>query len=511
MDSTTSADHAAKQWILLFKTCFGHRIRAIQLVKPFGELWSTNPIPGTQLATIIFTSGAPSAGIDPLIPEYLEQILRVTSVDICDILVALLACSRYALKKNADQGKPMSYAFFENVLSLLVRLVACSERPKTARESRRSLKALGECLTACRAHETVLQMQNEGLQAPDPQVVTSFETLATLAIALLSHPLVKADLASLWPQGVFPYPCSVVKTARLILCTDLKDKLASACGDFADLITQWSPSQVAARLQMMARTPPLAAGKPDFSTAEIASAVTDLPVSNSRIGLYTYLNAALCARPLTDDMSLFNYLHAKYQNDAQSLVVDLIVASFDVLANALQQSQSQNHILCYRSFIANKLPTLIAVLSGSLYAPMTAQVCIQMALDRVDVHPFPPLSSQNDAAHNETLKKSRQDFVQACIMFQLGNEQAFQNVLSELPSSATSRGPRYNKDALIQQCIANVHRVEELARDLEGMSGNAGAISGALVEVCRLAHFYHRLLSCPKNVLPCHRPVFRHG
>ncbi|KAG9942006.1 mediator complex, subunit Med5, partial [Aureobasidium melanogenum] len=464
MDSA-SATHAAEQWSTLFRTCFVHRIPASQLNKPFSELWSTQPIPGSQLASIIFTSGA--SGIDPLITEYLEQILRVTTIDTCDILVALLAHTRYALKKNASTRTSLSNAFFEHILSLLVRLVAAGERPKTAREARNVVRALGECLTACRAHEMVLLMQNvDVMQSPDPQVVTCFETLATLAIAVLNHPMVKADISDGWPQT-------------------MKDKIASACSDFAELMSPWSHSQTGAGLQMLAKTPPL--GKPDFSTAEIASTVNDLPVTNSRVGLYIYLNAALCARPLTDDMSLFNYLHAKYQNDTQSLVSDLIVASFDVLANALQQRQPPDQLLCYRSFIANKLPLLITTLSAS-FPPMTSQVHIQMALRRVDVHPFPPLSSDNDTANNEILKKSRLEFVQACILFQLGNEQAFHSVIGESPAPIAPRVVRYNRQSLAQQCSANIHRVEELARELEGMNGNAGAISGALVDT--IQHLY---------------------
>jgi mediator of RNA polymerase II transcription subunit 5 len=460
MEASTS--HTA--WTTLFQNCFRGRIRATQLGNAFSELWSTQPIAESQLASIIFTSGAP--GIDPLINEYLEQILRVTSVDTSDILIALLAHSRYALRKAASTRTPTSNAFFEYVLSMLVRLVASGERPKSAREARNVVRALGECLTACRAHEMVLAMQNGGVMPiSDPQVVASFETLATLAIALLNNPGVKTDI-DVWPQS-------------------LREKLSSSCSDFAELMSGMSHSQIGTRLHMLAKTPPL--GKPDFSTAEIASAVDDLPVTNSRVGLYAYLNAALCARPLTDDMSLFNYLHAKYQNDTQSLVSDLIIASFDILANALQKSQSQNHILCYRSFIANKLPLLITTLSGS-FAPMTSQVYIQMALRRVDVHPFPPLSSESDTTKNEVLKKSRQEFVQACIMFQLGNEQAFHSVMGESPAPITSRVVRYNRQSLAQQCIANIHRVEELARELEGMSGNAGAISGALVDT--IQHLY---------------------
>jgi len=458
----SSANH--NTWTTLFQNCFGRRIRATQLGNAFSELWSTQPIAGSQLASIIFTSGAP--GIDPLINEYLEQVLRVTSIDVSDILIALLAHSRYALRKADSTRAVVSDAFFEYVLSMLVRLVASGERPKSAREVRNVVRALGECLTACRAHEMVLLIQNGGvIQGRDPQVIASFETLATLAIALLSHSGVKDDI-DLWPQS-------------------LREKLSSSCSEFAELIGGMSHSQIGTRLHMLAKTPPL--GKPDFSTAEIASAVDDLPITNSRVGLYAYLNAALCASPLTDDMSLFNYLHAKYQNDTQSLVSDLIVSSFDVLANALQQSQSPNYIICYRSFIANKLPLLITTLLGS-FAPMTSQVYIQMALRRVDVHPFPPLSSESDTAKNELLKKSRQEFVQACIMFQLGDAQAFHSVMGESPAPVTPRVARYNRQSLAQQCIANIHRVEELTRELEGMNGNAGAISGALVDT--IQHLY---------------------
>jgi mediator of RNA polymerase II transcription subunit 5 len=41
--------------------------------------------------------------------------------------------------------------------------------------------------------------------------------------------------------------------------------------------------------------------------------VSELPVQNTRAGLYIYLNAALVGRPLIDDAALFGYLHNRYQ------------------------------------------------------------------------------------------------------------------------------------------------------------------------------------------------------
>lgn len=264
---------------------------------------------------------------------------------------------------------------------------------------------------------------------------------------------------------------------------DLKDKLALTVNSFAALLTQWTSSQAAARLQMIAKTPPLTAGNPDFSMAEIASAVVDLPVSTSRTGLYVYLNAALCARPLTDDLTLLNYLHSRYQADIQSLIVDVIVASFDTLSNALHRHQSTQSLLCHRSFIANKLPLLLISLSASLYPPLSVQLCIQNALGRIDVHPFPPLPENDGVGVNEALRSSRQEFLQACVLHQLGSESAFAGVIGDTAAHLSPRGNRYNKEALAAQCMSNVHRVDQLIRELETMNGNAGAISGALVEV----------------------------
>lgn len=236
---------------------------------------------------------------------------------------------------------------------------------------------------------------------------------------------------------------------------------------------------------MIAGTPPLTSAKPEFSMTEIASAVDDLPVSISRTGLYIYFHAALCARPLTDDLTLLNYLHSKYQEDKQSLMIDLIVASFDTLANALHRNRTTQSLLCYRSFIANKLPLLLVSLSASLFPPSSAQLCIQTALGRIDVHPFPPLSSENDGV-NEALRSSRQQFLQACVMHQLGSDSAFASVTGDPGANFGTRSVRYTKESLASQCVANIHRVDVLVRELDSMNGNAGAISGALVEVLNL-------------------------
>ena len=241
---------------------------------------------------------------------------------------------------------------------------------------------------------------------------------------------------------------------------------------------------------MLARASPFgetdANGSIIFGAIDISNAVSDLPLSVTRTGLYIYLNAALCARPILDDSAMINHLHARYPSDTQTMIVDLIIASFDALANALHRRESSHTLLGYRSFIANKLPLVLIQLSVSLYPSITIEHCIQMALARIEVHPFPPLSADSNGI-NDALGESRQDFIQSCHLHQLVSDNLVTQTHGQHSSPRTHRSARYAKEALIPQCTSNVHRVEELIADLDKMDGNVGAIALAVTE--SIQHF----------------------
>ena len=200
-------DDAAQKWATVITKCFRERILPERVKQAFKELWSTEPIEGVQLIARILMSGVQVTMIDPLIPLYLEMVLEITSVDICSVLIALLAHSKYPIRNATEKITLLNDFAIENILGLLVRHVTTGERPKTAKEARRALEALAEWLAACNAHETVLQMQNEGIRTPEPGVVTLFEMLGTLAISLLSNQVVKEGLRNHLPKGlseIFP-------------------------------------------------------------------------------------------------------------------------------------------------------------------------------------------------------------------------------------------------------------------------------------------------------------------
>ena len=45
-------------------------------------------------------------------------------------------------------------------------------------------------------------------------------------------------------------------------------------------------------------------------------------------------------------------------------------------------------------------------------------------------------------------------------------------------------GGRYVKDELVSQITGNTQRADQLIAEMESMEGNAGAIVGAVTEVC---------------------------
>lgn len=168
------------------------------------------------------------------------------------------------------------------------------------------------------------------------------------------------------------------------------------------------------------------------------------------------------------------------------MAVDLITASFDVLAaNTSYRNETNETIFSFRSFLVNKVPTLVAMLAGSMFPTTTPELCITQALNHIDRNAFPSFSQTFDMAPvNSLLSDVRQDFLVACALHQLIPESSIERLLGETPMSSVPVGGKYIKENLVAQCSTNFERVEELLNEIEGMDGNAGAIVGAMIEVC---------------------------
>ncbi|GKT85119.1 mediator of RNA polymerase II transcription subunit 5 [Colletotrichum tofieldiae] len=317
-------------------------------------------------------------------------------------------------------------------------------------------------------------------QLHNSQVREEMESARAAFVALLlgvcENQVVLKALSKPEAQGKRPHWVRLVNYQ--LTREDTRKALSESLANFVPTIMQ-SAGPIATRLDMF-RTSTLAGFEPvdeqkNKSNAEIEDlfdstvalenfVISELPIVNSRAGLYIYLNAA---------------------GDVQSTTVDLILASFDVLANAASRNEGNQAAHLLRSFLMNKLPTLIESLSKHMYGPVNAEYCITEALGRVDTTTFPTLSSMFDEtrSNNPFTDSVREEFCWACCLHGLVRESSIETLLGETPYQSLPAGGRYVKENLVAECLADPERMQALIGELDNKDGNAGAVCQALTEV----------------------------
>ena len=173
------------------------------------------------------------------------------------------------------------------------------------------------------------------------------------------------------------------------------------------------------------------------------------------------------------------------QGDVQSTAIDLILASFDVLANATSRTERGQTTAILRSFLINKVPLLLTTLSASFFPGLTSEYCITEALGHVDTNAFPTLSTLFDESSNNNMFSDsvRQDFCFSCCLHGLLEESSIEGLLGDIPMQSLPAGGRYVEENLVQQCLSDPEKAEGLIDELEHMDGNVGAVSQAITEV----------------------------
>ncbi len=120
-----------------------------------------------------------------------------------------------------------------------------------------------------------------------------------------------------------------------------------------------------------------------------------------------------------------------------------------------------------------------------MFAPLTPQYCITEALSQVDTNAFPTLSAMfDDTNNNNTFTDSvRPDFCFACCLHGLIPESSIESLLGEMTYQSLPQDGRQVKEKLVERCIADPERIQELVRAIDNMDGNVGAVCQALIEV----------------------------
>lgn len=158
-----------------------------------------------------------------------------------------------------------------------------------------------------------------------------------------------------------------------------------------------------------------------------------------------------------------------------------MIATFDVVASS---SDSPTSSSIPRAFLIGKVPIILNMLSAMNFVPTNSGLLISQALSHLDQSKFPAsshgLDPDTDSMRAWTL---RADFVSACALHGLINENSIEGVLGERPAQSASVRWRVNRQTLVDQCKGDEIKLHNLILELELVDGNAVAKTEALVEV----------------------------
>lgn len=169
--------------------------------------------------------------------------------------------------------------------------------------------------------------------------------------------------------------------------------------------------------------------------------------------------------------------------------MQLILASFDVLANAVFRNEGSRTGHLLKSYVVNKVPLILASLqaTASPMYPFDPELCITQALAQVDINVFPTLSGMFDMNSNSSFQDSvRQDFCFACQLHGLLSSSATETLLGDITYQSLPDEGCYDRASLVGSCLEDPERAQRLIGELDNMNGNTGAAAQAIVEVCVL-------------------------
>ena len=472
LDDSIPTGDAAQIWKTAFKNALLKRRPADRLEVAFRELVSKHALSSEKVAGLLMDFRAiSSGGDDPLLFQYARLLLRLRIVTPSDLLMALLNTSRFVTTSLTDQiemhrsgGLPTCE---ERMFNMLAQLHMDRKLFLPITQIHGLVLAFTRWLQAVTEYEMQKQLLGGATHTLDAFSFGVYEALGSFTFAILSSETFRGLAKQPW-----------WKKRRNTLVIEMVN--------FDKHVLQWMNSQLlGGRLLALTTMPPYievdAKGYPIFTDQQVLNNITDLPIVNSRAGLFIWLEASLCARPLTDDLVMMAYLQSRYPGDNQTLAMDLIIASFDVLTNALLCKEAESRILVIRSFICNKLPLTLNIVSGFMMPGVTAEACIQLAFMSISMDALPPISAGSNETR-EKLKLTRLEFLQACALHGLVNEAVIAAILQE-PPRTLPKATKYSKENLVSQCANNIGRLEPLIAEIGAMIGNAGAISGCIIDI----------------------------
>lgn len=471
--STGLPDPVTQTWIAFFQNCFARRIRNPEFHSWAQKRWDEARTSGSNISeALLHCQRSRSTAADPLFTVYFEDLLLSQRVQLAEVLTLLLAHSKYSQSKQPIE--PWNSAALESTLFLLLsRQILTGNAPRYPHQVRELLKALCFWLRAIGKYEHILI---------DQHATAISDAVGVLAIAVMENPTVGSVLARASDQTFLGW-------------------LSQSVELFA---TVWQ--QVGSQVQNSERLLLAANNCPDMpqqrrvedkKTKNLAQAVVEvqsvpqLSIIPTRPAMYIFLSSLTFARPLSENGMILAFLQAQYKMvfemdsrvDVESLAVDLIVGAFDILACAVSRKEPESSIFTLKSYLINKIPTLLTTLATAMFSTDRPEWCVGQALSRIDPNVFPTLAF---GMMNETpLQDVRQEFLFSCRLHSLLGPGVAETLLGETTTFSQPPDPaaRYDKESLIEQCSVDSEKTNQIIEELDRLNGNAGPISTAIAEL----------------------------
>ncbi|KAL4964826.1 putative RNA polymerase II mediator complex subunit Nut1 [Aspergillus stella-maris] len=494
------------QWKAFLHRCLLHRIDTGEFKELSKMLFARSPIGEAPLLDALLDSrlsasaSATGKGAivkwDPLVPIYIDVLIKMGKVSIAAVLGCLLKhsfVSGPSSRKNREKEKDTNNSIKDDdktaktkkkrpVYTLMTDIrvvqdamlsVSTGQAAKTALEAVHAFSAIVDWIQALIAwHNGQLDAEMPAGMLGNPDAVLLFESVGIL-LAALSGTGKGLTVLSRGGHESLKIRLGQAISAYLPMCDEVSPPLRNRLDGLQKEFHLYGQPPSKLDVGLMG----------DVNALQFEASVIDGPTINSRAGLYVYLNAMLVGRPLVDDSILLNYLLNRYAGHYEVLIEEIITAAFDVLSNAVYRNESGRTMLLLRSFLVNKLPPFFSTMLSVSMVSLSMEVCLSHALSRIDPNTFPSFSQMFSMQGNTALSDVRQEFLFSCASHKLIPESSIERLLGENPMQTLPTGGSFVKDDLVAQINANHERAEQLISDIESTEGNAGAIVGAITEV----------------------------
>ncbi|KAF5013501.1 hypothetical protein FDECE_488 [Fusarium decemcellulare] len=511
MDSRVAAQSAMRAaiqyWIQFVARCISQRLETDRFESYVRLVYAQHPLPPALVADF-FLRPQPSNNdsLDPRIPPYLQVLTQLGYVDTPSILKALFKYSSSHAQAQAQQqpndggdknetgqaSKPnitrwkSSYWAEEVIFYSLTKSVVEGRAIPNSATALDVVKIISRWMTLFTNASTTFaadmleQMQTSPVR---DEMESARAALVALLLRLCENDVLVKAVSKPFAKGNVGANITRLVVASFVPTLQLVPQLTEKLELFrTETLASLDPTDKKKQVANAAMDELL-----DSTVGLENFVVADIPVNNTRAGLYIYLNAALIGRPILDDNALFSYMNNKYQGDVQSSAIDLILASFDILANAVFRNEGQKDAHLLRSYLINKVPLLLYQLCPPEFSGTSAEFCITEALTHVDTSLFPTASLMFDESRNNNpyTESVREEFCAACVLHGLVLREHVERILGEISLSYEPSLQKYSKGKLVQDCLSDTEKIQGLIRELDKMDGNVGAVCQALIEVLR--------------------------